>query len=329
MRKNYVDPLWAVRTYALVSIAQHDAMRMAGRSEAAPDHDPAFLAVVVAASSATVLARLYPHEVPRLAADLERDVGSAGALSKAALDLAVSAGESAGRAVLDERENDGALSLDAAVSPAGEGRWRSSERWPALRPSWGKVRPFLIPDADAFVVPPPPPLESEPFRAALADVREHTRRASARLDGIAKKWADGPGTSTPAGHWNEIWSPARQLHRRMGRHQHPPPVGRDQRSHRLRCRRPRARERRAQHRRGTDRRAAGRSSGTERVKLRPAGLHRLPDELHFGPAAQQLGSTPVSWTMPAWSRGTSAARRWIAVSRSKKSVRCPSSRTLL
>ncbi|HEX2092035.1 MAG TPA: vanadium-dependent haloperoxidase, partial [Longimicrobiaceae bacterium] len=206
VRKNYVDPLWAVRTYALVSIAQHDAAWAAAGASAGAADSAAFVSAAVAASSAATLARLYPHEVPRVAADLHAHLRALGERTRsgAALERAAALGDGIARTVFREREDDGAVSLASFVPPAEPGSWYSSERWPPLRPTWGEVRPFLIRETRAYAPPPPPAMGSADFEAALATVRGHTRLASARNDSIARKWADGPGTATPAGHWNEI-----------------------------------------------------------------------------------------------------------------------------
>jgi membrane-associated phospholipid phosphatase len=204
VKKNLADPLWAVRTYALVSIAQHDAARSV--SGEAGEDAAARVTAAVAASSATVLARLYPHEVPRVAADREAEIGvlRKRAFSVAALERAIAVGDSVASALLEERDDDGSMRLDSAEPSRDSGGWYSSERWPSLRPSWGRVRPLLIRNVQAFATTPPPAVGSPEFAAALASVREYTRLASARHYSLARKWADGPGTATPPGHWNEI-----------------------------------------------------------------------------------------------------------------------------
>lgn len=206
VRKNLVDPLWAVRTYALVSVAQHDAARAAAPSSAGKANSATLVAAAVAASSATTLARLYPHEVPRIGADLYAHLQELRerTSSAAALERATAVGDSVARSLLQERENDGAISLETVIPPSGAGLWYSSERWVPLRPYWGEVRPFLIRRVSDYDPPPPPAAGSAAFAQALATVREARRLASAHNESIARKWADGPGTATPAGHWNEI-----------------------------------------------------------------------------------------------------------------------------
>jgi membrane-associated phospholipid phosphatase len=205
VRKNQADPLWAVRTYALLSIAQHDAALTVARSAAGRADSAARVAAAVAASSAAVLAGLYPHEIPRLAADLHHHREELAPRSASAnLESAAALGDSIARRVLEEREDDGAASLGMRVPPSGAGAWHSSEHWPPLRPGWGETRPFLISDPEAYLPPPPPAVGSPAFDEGLAAVRRYARLASARHDSLARAWADGPGTATPPGHWNQI-----------------------------------------------------------------------------------------------------------------------------
>ena len=55
-----------------------------------------------------------------------------------------------------------------------------------------------------FRAPPHPAFGSAKFLAALAEVRQISDTRTAKQLAIAKFWADGPGTSTPPGHWNQI-----------------------------------------------------------------------------------------------------------------------------
>ncbi|MGH7566339.1 MAG: vanadium-dependent haloperoxidase [Gemmatimonadota bacterium] len=200
-----MDPLWAVRTFALLSVVQHDAAWSAARFSAGRADREVLVAAAVASGSATTLAQIYPHEVPRIAADLNADLQSLREETPSeGLQRANALGDSVARLVLRDRQNDGAVSLESVIPPYGAGFWHSSEHWPPLRPDWGQVRPFLIRDIRPYLSSPPPDVGSSDFAAALAAVREYTRLASGYNDSISRKWADGPGTATPAGHWNEI-----------------------------------------------------------------------------------------------------------------------------
>lgn len=201
VRRSRADPLWAARTYAMVSLAQHRA------TQAFADDAPApLVSAAVAASAATVLAHLYPHEVPQLDGLLQIELQrSATGMPAAQHAAAVATGIAAAQGLVQERRDDGAASLSlAAPAAATAGRWRSSEQWPPLRADWGAVRPFLGAEVLAIRAPPPPAPDTTRFEAALALVRRARTEISAANEDIARKWAGGPGSVTPPGYWNAI-----------------------------------------------------------------------------------------------------------------------------
>ncbi len=201
VRRNRSDPLWAARTYAMVSVAQHDAVRAAPMADA----DIAFVAAASASAAAHVLAQLYPHEVPRVSARLQDHLQSLSAtLRPAQQERALALGATAAAKVVAARSDDGATTLDVLVPPNRPDVWTSAEHYPPLRTTWGRVRPFLVTDLDAHMAPPPPATDSAAFRDSLAVVRAARSDPAAEGDLIAKRWADGPGTATPPGHWNRI-----------------------------------------------------------------------------------------------------------------------------
>jgi hypothetical protein len=206
VRKNLVDPLWAARTYALVSVAQYDAVSNVSQFASQTKSDAILIEAAVAVSSATTLAQLYPHEVPRISGhfDLHLQELRKRTSSNVALDAAIAASKATTLSLLRRRDGDGATRLEIVTPPPGDRVWYSSEQWSPLRPYWGEVQPFLITQLSDYDPPAPPAPGSAESNRALAAVREARRAASSYNEGIAKKWADGPGTSTPVGHWNEI-----------------------------------------------------------------------------------------------------------------------------
>jgi hypothetical protein len=206
VRKNLVDPLWAARTYALVTCAQYDALRNLPQSASQTKSDVILIEAAVAVSSATTLAHLYPHEVPRISGHADRHLQELRkqTSSNVALDAALAAGKATTISLLKRRDNDGATKLEIVTPPSGDHVWYSSEQWSPLRPNWGEVQPFLITQLSDYDPPAPPAPGSTESNKALTAVREARRAASAYNESIAKKWTDGPGTSTPVGHWNEI-----------------------------------------------------------------------------------------------------------------------------
>lgn len=209
VRRSRADPLWAVRTYALLSVAQQRAADSAREPEDVP--------LAIAAASATVLAELYPHEVPQLSGlwqkELQRDPPAMPARTGAARDQATAMGISVARALLRERAGDGAINVTGAVLPTGPGRWISTEQWPPLRADWGRVRPLSGADVLTLAAPAPPLPGTAEFANGLTAVREARAAASAEHERIARKWAGGPGSVTPPGYWNAV---AAQLIARHG-----------------------------------------------------------------------------------------------------------------
>lgn len=219
-------PPVAARAYALLGIAQHDALirvreSIAGAalggnaalsatsSAAATEAELDAAAVTVA--SMEVLAYLYPVEANVLAqrAVLARpDVARSEGASDDAVSAAIAAGKAAAEAVIAHARTDGAA--DAAVwdgeIPEGPGMWFSSADPPMapLLPRWGNVTPWLMESGDQFRPPAPPATDSPEFADALAEVRRFSDERTQEQQRIAEYWADGPGTFTPPGHWNEI-----------------------------------------------------------------------------------------------------------------------------
>lgn len=98
------------------------------------------------------------------------------------------------------------LEMDLATGP---GAWTPTSRIVQqqlpLLPSWGRNRPFAMPDAAACPLPPPPTYSEEPgspFMAEAMEVLEVTRSLTPEQKAIARFWSDDPMLSpTPPGHW--------------------------------------------------------------------------------------------------------------------------------
>ena len=201
--RNRADPLFAVRTYALVSIAQHDALLTIREPTHATD------GAAVASASAVILAHQFPNEVPYLANALRSHLDQ---LEETASDSVVLRGADVGRVIADSllrlRRDDGWDNLSTHAAPRGAA-WasnpRSSMLYP-LRPNWGAVRPMLLADGQQFRSPPPPAPRSEEFLRALTEVRNFARNRTREQTRAAYEWEDGAGTATPPGHWNAIAS---------------------------------------------------------------------------------------------------------------------------
>jgi membrane-associated phospholipid phosphatase len=77
-----------------------------------------------------------------------------------------------------------------------------------LYPHWGDVTPFALANPADFLPAGPAPLNSVAYTAQYNEVKAYgaltgSLRTPDQTE-IAQFWADGPGTSTPPGHWNAI-----------------------------------------------------------------------------------------------------------------------------
>ncbi|MFM8914396.1 MAG: phosphatase PAP2 family protein [Flammeovirgaceae bacterium] len=99
-------------------------------------------------------------------------------------------------------------SLEENTIAKGEMPWRSLESpvRPPMLPNFGKVRAWNMSTAQiaAERPVPPPSTSSEDMQAQLREVKSYANNASREQLAIVHKWADGGGTYTPPGHWNDI-----------------------------------------------------------------------------------------------------------------------------
>jgi len=76
--------------------------------------------------------------------------------------------------------------------------------YPPLEPLAGRWLPWNLSDGAQFRPPPPPAYGSAEFVAETREVWSVSQRLTAEQTRIAAYWADGAGTVTPPGHWNQI-----------------------------------------------------------------------------------------------------------------------------
>lgn len=222
------SPPAAARAYALLSVAQFDALtrlrggtldlhalasRHAGVAPAAwasrSSNDARLDAVAVTTASAALLAYLYPVEKNALASRAainQTQLAASAGRARDDLASAIAAGEAAAEAAIARARTDGSDAVWDGVIPTGPDKWFSSAEpaQPPLLPAWGEVRPWLMESGSQFRSPPPPAMDSPDFISALAEVRAYSDNRTPEQQRIAEYWADGPGTFAPPGHWNEI-----------------------------------------------------------------------------------------------------------------------------
>jgi membrane-associated phospholipid phosphatase len=244
----FANPPYASRAYALLSVAQYDALVAAwhykyqfnrpapyavdgsikplqGGSElpSYPSED-----AVVAAASAEVLKFLFPGEVEMLAGKAREHADSrlwAGTNVQSDLDAGAAIGRAVAQKVLAHARADGMRTaggadwkaMEAACVARGEMPWKSmdSPARPPMLPGFGTIKTwnFGAAEVEALRPPPPPRTDSPEFRAALSELKHYSRSATRDQIRIIHYWADGVGTYTPPGHWNAI---AEELIRKNG-----------------------------------------------------------------------------------------------------------------
>jgi membrane-associated phospholipid phosphatase len=202
-------PPKASRVYAYLSAAQYGAA-IASRVPPSASSLHALLnppfgrtEAAIANASARILMVMFPNQGARISQALQAD--RAGLRARGATPSAVDSGATVGgeiAGILEARaSSDGSDTEWAGTVPNGPGLWNGGS--PQL-PAWGLVRPWLWASGQELRAPSPPAFDSDEFRAALAEVRQISdARTPAQLE-IARFWADGAGTYTPPGHWNEL-----------------------------------------------------------------------------------------------------------------------------
>jgi hypothetical protein len=212
-------PPVAGRAYTYLSVAQYTAALAARgvRPDAVPSlaslrdaHSPSRAAIATA--SAHVLGAMFPSQGARIEHELAAELAAlrGESIDIAAIERAEAIGGRIAASLLARAQDDGWNASWAGTVPNGDGFWFGTS--PQL-PMWGQVRPWLWDSGSELRGPPPPAFSSQQFRDALDEVRQIAETRTAAQMESARFWADGAGTYTPPGHWNEI---AAQLIRERG-----------------------------------------------------------------------------------------------------------------
>lgn len=206
------DPPVATRTLAMVSLAQYDALAaiegtpayLVGRSVSGPVSAPA--AVAVAAHR--VLSQTYPAQQGVFGHALAADL--AAIADGEAKDQGIALGLAIADAVLALRTHDGSQDFAAYDGSTALGQWRPTGPMfdVADDPQWGTVQPFALRSPDQLRPAAPPALDTAAYAASVEEVKRlgsaTSSERSADQTEQALFWADGKGSYTPPGHWNQI-----------------------------------------------------------------------------------------------------------------------------
>lgn len=199
-------PLGTARTYALVSVAQYNAVIAAGDGKDRGLNPSE--AGAASAAAATVLRAIYPMEAATIDAQLAADAVLIPRLpSERSADYAagIIVGEQAAAAVLARAATDGSDAVWIGTIPVGPGFWLNGP--PPLQPVgplWGEVRPWVLASGDQFRPAPPPAFGSPEFLAALAQVRHYTDNLTPEQLEIARFWQGGSGPGGPMGYFGAV-----------------------------------------------------------------------------------------------------------------------------
>lgn len=180
------NPPRAARGLALVSVAMQDASNLPRRYRRA----------ALAGAAATVLAYLYPDRAQAF------DDLAAGERPRAGLDW----GRRLGERVVAYARTDGSDAVFQGTVPVGPGLWVPTPPAfaPPLEPLAGTWRTWNISSGSRFRPGPPPAFGSRRYAREVREVYDVSRTLTAEQKRIADFWADGPGTVSPPGHWNQI-----------------------------------------------------------------------------------------------------------------------------
>jgi hypothetical protein len=239
----FSNPPYAARAYAMLTVAQYDALVAAwqykyAHNRPAPSTTDASITslvpstslpsypsedAVIAAASLTVLKALFPGEIDYLNAKAAEHKNSrlwAGANVKSDIAAGDSLGRKVAQQIMARAKTDGMSTAagnkdiwkayEEAAIANGQTPWMSQET-PARPPmlmSFGKVKPWMFSDADVVALRPvpPPAIGSAEFKKALDEVKHYSENITREQWRIVSFWADGVGTYTPPGHWNAIAS---------------------------------------------------------------------------------------------------------------------------
>jgi PAP2 superfamily len=180
------NPPRASRELAILSVAMRDASRLPRKYRRA----------AVAGAASTVLMYLYPDRADAFA---ELALGERPRLG---LDL----GRRLGARVVARARTDGSDAVFRGTIPVGPGLWVPTPPAfaPPLEPLAGTWRTWNISTGSRFRPGPPPAFGSRRYNRELREVYDVALGLTAEQKRIADFWADGPGTVTPPGHWNQI-----------------------------------------------------------------------------------------------------------------------------
>jgi len=234
------NPPYAARAYAMLSVAQHDALIATwnlkysiNRPEPSEtDHrvEPLFKSnglpsypseqTVIASTSLKILKTLFPLEtgyLTKLAEEHTNTVRWGGTGTASDINDGWEIGEYVATKILERASSDrmdqsgdpdktyfNFFDIDPTTVPIAWVSLANPEVFPIL-PLYGNVKTWHDSTAVFSQLPPPPPkVGTNAFEDDIAYVRSISENRTREQWRISSFWEDGGGTYTPPGHWNEI-----------------------------------------------------------------------------------------------------------------------------
>ena len=212
-RDNLTPPPVVAKVMAMVHTAMYDAANAIEQKYGVyrVDATPITGADAIAAAAEAayrVLSTIYPNQQAYFNALLANSLNTGATAEAQAAGILL--GDTVAANIIAWRKQDGAKN-QVAFNPSTEiGKWQPElpNYDGALLPQWAGVTPFALTAGSQFRPPAPPSLGSVEYAQALNQTkalgaRDNSTRTADQTQ-IALFWADGGGTYTPSGHWNEI-----------------------------------------------------------------------------------------------------------------------------
>ncbi|MBL1174603.1 pre-peptidase C-terminal domain-containing protein [Pantanalinema sp. GBBB05] len=206
-------PPYAARNLAIVHTAIYDAVNSIvhlGQQYYTTVNAPRGASAIAAVAGAAyqTLVTLYPTQKATFDAALGNTLARVVDGKSEQDGLAI--GTMVANIILAARSNDGASATVAYTPLAGDEYWHPTAPnfAPALLPQWPLVKPFTMTSDSQFRPDGPPAFTSAQYRSEVDEVRRLGGKVGSERTAdqtqIALFWADGGGTYTPPGHWNDI-----------------------------------------------------------------------------------------------------------------------------
>jgi membrane-associated phospholipid phosphatase len=211
-------PPAAARILAMIHTAMYDAVNAIEQKYANYHYNGtastgADAVAAAAGAAAKILLAFYPTQSAYFNAALATSIGS----SSAATAAGVALGDAVATETLTWRQTDGASTVVTYTPSTDIGDWRPDlpTFTSALLPHWGNVTPFGLATGSQFRPAGVPDLTSAEYTQSFNEAKVYGAKNStvrtADQTQIALFWADGGGTYTPPGHWNEIAATAASI----------------------------------------------------------------------------------------------------------------------